>query len=48
MGYAEFRHSGRTFGLQATVNAVSDQFVAGSGFISEPDMAQASIAPSKA
>ncbi len=46
IGYAEFRHTGRRFGLQATLNAVSDQFVAGSGFISEPDMVQASIGPS--
>ena len=46
MAYAEFRHSGRRFGLTATVNAVSDQFTAGSGFISEPDIAQGSITPS--
>jgi hypothetical protein len=46
MGYAEFRHSGRRFGLTATVNAVSDRFTAGSGFISEPDIAQGTIMPS--
>ncbi|MFN0178585.1 MAG: DUF5916 domain-containing protein [Gemmatimonadales bacterium] len=46
MAYAEFRHAGRRFGLTATVNAVSDRFTAGSGFISEPDIAQGSVTPS--
>ncbi len=46
MGYTEFRHTGRRFGLMVTANAVSDRFVAGSGFISEPDIAQATLLPS--
>jgi hypothetical protein len=46
MAYAEFRHSGRRFGLTATANGVSDRFVAGSGFIAEPDIAQGTVMPS--
>ncbi|MBM4185785.1 MAG: hypothetical protein FJ206_00600 [Gemmatimonadetes bacterium] len=46
MGYLELRHTGHTFGLQATVNAVSDQFRAASGFIMEPDIVQFGITPS--
>jgi hypothetical protein len=46
MAYAELRYTASRFGLVATANMVSDRFVAGSGFIAEPDIAQGTVMPS--
>ncbi len=44
--YLGFQRLGRRFGLNATFQAVSDQFDARSGFVSQRDLAQATVAPS--
>ena len=44
--YLNFTRNGRRFGLNATLQAVSDQFRAASGFIFQGDMAQVSVGPS--
>ena len=41
-----FLRNGRRFGVNATFQAASDRFQAGSGFVSQPDMAQVSVGPS--
>ncbi|MEO8453468.1 MAG: DUF5916 domain-containing protein, partial [Gemmatimonadota bacterium] len=46
MWFANYARTGRTWGLQATFQAVSDQFRAQSGFVAQGDLAQVTLGPS--